>query len=52
MSTFERTPPPPRWLVHLTTVSVTLAVLAALGLLWARWGLSVVLVSDFIKSCF
>ena len=52
MSTVERTSPPPRWLVRLTTVSAALAVLAALALLWARWGLAVVLMSDFIKYCF
>ena len=44
--------PPPRWLLHLTAVSVSLAVLALLALMWARWGLVVVLMSDFIKYCF
>lgn len=52
MATDQITPPPPRWLVRLTTVSVALAVLAGLALLWGRWGLIVVLMSDFIKYCF
>lgn len=52
MATVETTPPPPRWLVRLTTVSATLAVLAFLALIWGRWGLVVVLMSDFIKYCF
>ena len=52
MATVESTPPPPRWLVRLTTFSVTLAVLAFLALIWGRWGLVVVLMSDFIKYCF
>ena len=33
-------------------VAASLAVLALLALLWARWGLVVVLMSDFIKYCF
>jgi hypothetical protein len=44
--------PPPRWLLRLTAVSVALAVLALLALLWGRWGMVVVLMSDFIKYCF
>lgn len=52
MSTTETNPPPPRWLVRLATVSAALAVLAFLALIWARWGLVVVLMSDFIKYCF
>lgn len=52
MSTEQITPPPPRWLVRLTATSVFLAVLALLALLWGRWGMVVVLMSDFIKYCF
>jgi hypothetical protein len=44
--------PPPRWLLRLTAVSVSLAVLALLALMWARWGLVVVLMSGLIKYCF
>jgi len=44
--------PPPRWLIRLTAVSVSLAVLSLLALLWARWGMVVVLASDFVKYCF
>lgn len=44
--------PPPRWLLRLTAVSVSLAVLSLLALIWARWGLVVVLTSEFIKYCF
>jgi hypothetical protein len=44
--------PPPRWLVRLTVISVWLAVLALLALIWHRWGLLVVLGSDFLKYCF
>lgn len=42
----------PIWLVRLTAVSVSLAVLALLALIWGRWGLVVVLMSEFIKYCF
>ena len=52
MSAETETPPPPRWLVRLTVVSVWLAVLALLALIWKRWGMLVVLTSDFIKYCF
>jgi len=52
MSTETETPPPPRWLVRLAVVSVWCAVLALLALIWHRWGLLVVLGSDFIKYCF
>jgi len=52
MATDQVTPPAPRWLVRLTIVSVMLAVLALLALIWGRWGLLVVLMSDFIKYCF
>jgi hypothetical protein len=45
-------PPPPRWLVRLTIVSAWLAILAFLALIWHRWGLLVVLASDFVKYCF
>lgn len=44
--------PAPRWLVRLTILSVWLAVLAFLALIWHRWGLLVVLASDFVKYCF
>lgn len=52
MSVDTETPPPPRWLVRLAVVSVWLAVLALLALIWKRWGLLVVLGSDFVKYCF
>lgn len=52
MTTDSETSPPPRWLVHVTVVSGWMAVLALLALLWQRWGLLVVLGSDFIKYCF
>jgi hypothetical protein len=43
---------PPLWLLRLTAVSVSLAVPSLLALLWARWGMVVVLASDFVKYCF
>lgn len=52
MATVKADRPPPRWLLRLTAVSVSLAVLSLLALLWGRWGLAVVLMSDFIKYCF
>jgi hypothetical protein len=52
MSAESETPPPPRWLVRLAVVSAWLAVLALLALIWKRWGLLVVLGSDFVKYCF
>jgi hypothetical protein len=45
-------PPPPRWLLWLTAVSVSLAVLSLLALIWGRWGMVVAMTSDFIKYCF
>jgi hypothetical protein len=51
-STPSHTLPPPLWLLRLTAVSVSLAVLSLLALLWARWGMVVVLASDFVKYCF
>jgi hypothetical protein len=52
MTTDTASSPTPRWLVRLTVVSVWCAVLALLALLWHRWGILVVLGSDFIKYCF
>ena len=52
MTTDAHYAPPPRWLVRLTVISAWLAVLALLALLWKRWGLLVVLGSDFVKYCF
>ncbi len=45
-------PPPPRWLVWLTAVSVSLAVLSLLALLWGRWGLVASMTSELMKYCF
>ena len=44
--------PTPTWLLRLTAVSASLAVLALIALLWARWGAAVVLMSDIISYCF
>lgn len=52
MTTDSPLPPPPRWLVRLTVISVWLAVLAFLALIWHRWGVLVMLGSDFVKYCF
>jgi hypothetical protein len=45
-------PPPPRWLVWLTAVSVSLAVLSLLALLWGRWGLVASMTSTLMRYCF
>ena len=45
-------PPPPRWLLWLTAVSVSLAVLSLLALLWGRWGFVASMTSTLMRYCF
>ena len=42
----------PTWLVRLTIVSAVLALLAAMALVWSRWGLVAVMAKDFVQYCF
>ena len=45
-------PPPPAWLVRVTTASAILALLALTTLLWAKWGVVLAMSTDFLKNCF
>ncbi len=52
MTATDHTPPPPRWLVRLSTVSGAMAVLALCVLLWSKWGLAAVIATDLVRYCF